>query len=351
MFQQVSIKNFSNYLACFIAILNTVLLVAISAGLQLKLSLVAYLIFLIISFVGSYILLKIFLEQVVLKRIRPIYKIIRDSKLSPKAKEHVDNKSLNKSMATVNDEVVNWAESAQREISTLKSLETYRQNFVGNISHELKTPIFSIQGYIHTLLDGGINDDKINIKFLEKAAANATRLQTIVEDLELINKLESDESIFHITTFDIKDLVNEVISDLESHSKENNITIRWKENASDQFQVNADKESIRQVLINLIVNSIKYGKHGGITEIGAYDLSEEILIEVSDNGIGIKEDHMKHLFDRFYRVDKGRSRQSGGSGLGLSIVKHIIESHGQTINVRSTLDIGSTFGFTLDKSK
>ncbi len=350
MFQQVSIKNFSNYLALFIAALNSILLVIILFSFNIELSWSAFGLFMVLSLIGSYILLKLFLEQVVLKRIRPIYKIIRDSKLTESERLLEENESLNKSIASVNDEVVHWAESAQREITTLKSLESYRQNFVGNISHELKTPIFSIQGYIHTLLDGGINDEKVNVKFLEKAAANATRLQTIVEDLELINNLESDQSMFQISSFEIKTLVNEVIADLESFALENNITIRWKENASDFFEVKGDREAIRQVLINLMVNSVKYGVDKGITEVGVYDLSEDVLIEVSDNGIGIEEKHIKHLFDRFYRVDKGRSRQSGGSGLGLSIVKHIIEAHGKSINVRSTINIGSTFGFTLNKS-
>ena len=251
----------------------------------------------------------------------------------------------------VEQEVSQWADKQKKEIESLKLLEAYRREFLGNISHELKTPIFSVQGYVHTLLDGGLYDEAINKNYLRKAANNIERLLTIVEDLESISRLESGQLTLDIQRFNIRDLTLEVFDDLEIQAKERNIKLSIKEGTDSTFFVEADRENIRQVLVNLINNSIKYGKDGGSTKVGFYDMENYILIEVADNGIGIGEDHLKHLFDRFYRVDKSRSRARGGSGLGLSIVKHIIEAHNQTINVRSSVGVGSTFGFTLKKSK
>ncbi|MCB0578851.1 MAG: sensor histidine kinase, partial [Phaeodactylibacter sp.] len=220
----------------------------------------------------------------------------------------------------------------------------------GDISHELKTPIFNIQGYLHTLLDGAIHDEEVNVKFIRKAAKNLERLHTIVEDLEAISRLESGELILEMQAFDIRKLTEEVFEDLEIKAAQRRIVLEFKEGAAQNFRVLADRESIRQVLTNLVSNSIKYGKDNGRTRIGFYDMDKNILIEVADNGLGIPKQHINHVFDRFYRVDKSRSRAQGGSGLGLSIVKHIIEAHKQTINVRSTPDLGSTFGFTLQKA-
>lgn len=297
----------------------------------------------------SFITLQFILDRFVYRRIKLIYKIIRRSKTSLP-----DKRLLQKTDTSVLDgveqEVQQWAESQQNEIETLKTLEAYRKRFIGNVSHELKTPIFSIQGYIYTLIDGGLYDENVNMKYLERAASNVERLLTIVQDLEEISKLESEDLILDIQKFDIKALVREVFKDLEVNARQRNITLAFKEGADRAYNVMADREGIRQVLTNLINNSIKYGVEGGITKVSFYVMDKQILIEVSDNGIGIEEKHLKHLFDRFYRVDKSRSRESGGSGLGLSIVKHLIEAHQQTINVRSTPGKGSTFGFTLDQA-
>lgn len=295
-----------------------------------------------------YLFIRVLLERYVFRKIKLIYKIIHDYKLKGVEKADLDIKTT--SLDQVNQEVIEWAEHTEKEIKMLKTLEKYRKDFVGNISHELKTPIFSLQGYLHTLLDGGIHDESINIKYIKRAAKNAERLQRIVEDLEEISKLESGKLILDIRKFDIKALVQEVFLDLEVHAQEKNITLQFKEGAAKSFNVLADREVIRQVLNNLIINSIKYGKEGGHTKISFYDMDKNILIEVSDDGIGINEEHLKHLFDRFYRVDTSRSRSQGGSGLGLSIVKHIVEAHNQTINVRSREGVGSTFGFTLKKA-
>ncbi len=253
------------------------------------------------------------------------------------------------SITEVHNEVMEWTRKRESDFTDLKNLENYRRNFLGNISHELKTPIFSIQGYIHTLLDGGVHDENINIKYLRRAAANLDRLQNIVEDLEMINRLESGEVLLKTETFDLKVLVREVMDDMLFMAKVNDIEINIKEGANSSFKVSADRENIRHLLLNLIANGIKYGRKNGHVFVGFYDLDEKILVEVEDDGIGIDKAHLNHIFDRFYRVDDSRSRKSGGSGLGLSIVKHILEAHHQTITVSSILNEGTTIGFTLDK--
>ncbi len=295
----------------------------------------------------SYFVNIFFLEKYIYRKVKLIYKIIHKSKVA--VQDDTEVKLSENVLERVEDEVSRWIENQRKEIQSLKNLEKYRRNFLGNISHELKTPIFSIQGYIHTLLDGGLEDENINYEYLDRAAKNVERLQTIVEDLEIIARLENETMVLDIQNFDIRNLVLETIEDLEMTAKAKNIELCFKEGADKGFIVEADRENIRQVLTNLMVNSIKYGKDGGKTKIGFYDMNDYILVEVSDNGIGINDKHLNHVFDRFYRVDKSRSRNQGGSGLGLSIVKHIIEAHKQTITVRSTKGVGSTFGFTLAK--
>ena len=251
----------------------------------------------------------------------------------------------------MNDSVVEWAQNTEDEINSLKSLENYRKKFFGDVSHELKTPLFSIQGYLHTLVEGGIYDEKVNLKYLRRALRNVDRLQNIVEDLEMINRLEADVQALDQEIFDIKDLASEVMTDLEMMAAEKEIELTFKPGADRSYQVFANKEKIRQVFLNLINNSIKYSEVGSRVKLSFYDMEEKVLIEVSDNGIGISQEDIKHVFDRFYRTDKSRNRAIGGSGLGLSIVKHIIEAHNEKLTVRSTDGIGSTFGFTLAKAK
>lgn len=295
----------------------------------------------------SYYVNLFFLKKYIYRKVKLIYKIIHTSKVtSPEDKEVKLSENV---IDRVEDEVSKWMEDQRKEIQSLKKMEKYRRNFLGNISHELKTPIFSIQGYIHTLLDGGLYDEKINMEYLQRAANNVERLQTIVEDLEIIARLENETMVLDIQNFDIKELAHEAIEDIEMTAKAKKINVGFKEGADKSFLVRADRENIRQVITNLLVNSIKYGREDGRTKIGFYDMSDYILVEVSDNGIGIESKHLNHVFDRFYRVDKSRSRDQGGSGLGLSIVKHIMEAHKQTITVRSTEGVGSTFGFTLAK--
>lgn len=349
MFKNITVAQLAIILTIFLALLNvSVYAFLFAIDTQVQYDYRFWLLLTSISLIISYFVSRFFLEKFVFRKIKLIYKIIHDSKRSIPSQS--EGFSLNdKSIDRVNEEVEQWAKSTENEIEYLTKLETYRRSFLGNVSHELKTPIFTIQGYLHTLVDGGLYDDKINKKYLISAISNLERLENIVEDLEIINKLESGGIVLDIRGFDIKELAQEVMNDLSFMAKEKKIALKFKEGASKAFSVEADRENIRQVLNNLITNSIKYSNEGGITKIAFYDMADKILIEVSDNGIGIEEKHLRHLFDRFYRVDAGRSRKQGGSGLGLSIVKHIIEAHHQSINVRSTLDVGSTFGFTLKK--
>jgi two-component system phosphate regulon sensor histidine kinase PhoR len=303
----------------------------------------------IFVFLITYWVAVFYLKTYIYRKVKLIYKTIHKQKLPQKEKSSNLDISSN-IIEDVEREVALWAENQKEEVEKYKSWAEYRRKFVGDISHELKTPIFNIQGYIHTLIDGGLDDESVNLNFLKKAAKNVERLQTIVEDLEAISRLESGELILDIQVFDIKELTEEVFEELEIKAEEKNISLDFKVGASQGYEVQADRETIRQALVNLIHNSIKYGKEGGKTRVGFYDMDKHVLIEIADNGIGISDKDIDHVFDRFYRVDKSRSRTQGGSGLGLSIVKHIVEAHKQTINVRSSPQLGSTFGFTLKKS-
>ncbi len=280
-------------------------------------------------------------------RIRTLYKTIYNLKDQQSADGPVAGDDL---MQQMEREVTDWMKTRSTEIEDLKKLEHYRREFLGNVSHELKTPIFNIQGYIATLLDGGLEDASINRNYLQRAEKSVERMINIIDDLEAISRLESGEMILERDNFDMVELSREIIEALEMKAGERKIKVHLKE-AYRPLKVNADKDRIRQVITNLIVNSVKYGKDGGETEIRFYDLDDNILVEISDNGIGIAKEHLPRLFERFYRVDKGRSREQGGTGLGLAIVKHILEAHGQNINVRSAESVGSTFSFTLPRVK
>jgi two-component system phosphate regulon sensor histidine kinase PhoR len=299
-------------------------------------------IFLILSYNIILFAVKIFVHE----RIKLIYKNIHTVKLEGKKDSYITS---NNAMDQVEKDVNAFVTDQDREIKSLKSMENYRREFLGNISHELKTPIFNIQGYVHTLIEGGIYDANINIDYLQRAAKNADRLKIIVDDLTEISKLESGQLELNREDFDINKLVGEVFKDQEFLAQSKNISFVFNETANRNFIVNADKKSIRRVLINLITNAVKYNNDGGRVKASFYEMGQNVLIEISDNGVGIDKQHLPHLFERFYRADAHRSRDIGGSGLGLSIVKHIIEAHKQTISVRSTIEVGTTFGFTLQK--
>lgn len=289
------------------------------------------------------------LQAFIYNKIKLIYKSIYRFKTHDENELRALDKYNNDPIETVSKEVLDWMLKNRKEVDQLKEQENYRHEFLGNVSHELKTPIQSIQGYIHTLLDGALEDKKVNHLFLTKASNSTERLIELVDELTSISRLEGDKPPLDIELFDVVKLADEVIEMVENQAKEKKIAVRFKKKNTKVLLVEGDKAKVRQVLINLVVNAIKYGKNEGQVLIGFYDMDKSILTEISDNGEGIAEEHLPRLFERFYRTDKGRSRDQGGSGLGLAIVKHIIEAHKQTINVRSTIGIGSTFGFTLKK--
>lgn len=298
--------------------------------------------FLIIYGISSYLINQFFIQT-----INPIYKIIRTVKVP--ANEIEDEIEDTKFSKNIENEVDKWAQEKTRQIAHLRQMEKYRKEFLGDVSHELKTPIFTIQGYISTLIEGGIEDPDINTKFLYKTEKSIDRMITIVEDLISISELETQKLSLEFSDFDISLIVKEILDTQEIKAKRHNISLNCKKIKSNW--VRADKRLIYQVLLNLIVNSINYGKPGGHTEISIYDMDKIVMIDIADNGIGIANEDIPRIFERFYRVDKSRSKESGGTGLGLSICKHILEAHRQTINVNSQLGQGSSFSFTLEKSK
>lgn len=305
-------------------------------------------ILLLVSIVICYGFLIWGITQFIDKKFRLIYKTIHNLKVGLKREPiHLDmNEDI---FGRIREEVIEWDKSNRKEIERLTDQEEFRRNFLGNVSHELKTPIFSIQGYILTLLEGGLEDKSINRNFLLKAEKSINRMIKMVDDLDEIARLESNRMQLNIEEFDLLELINEVIDSLELKAKKKKIKLHLKNN-SKPVLIKADPAKISQVLTNLLVNSINYGREKGEATISFFDLDENVLVEVADNGRGIAEEHLPRLFERFYRIDKGRSRADGGSGLGLAIVKHILEAHNQTINVRSTLDKGSVFSFTLKRA-
>jgi two-component system phosphate regulon sensor histidine kinase PhoR len=257
-----------------------------------------------------------------------------------------------KSMDEVREDVEAWAEQRRKEIESLKKNETFRKEFLQNLSHEFKTPVFAIQGYVDTLLQGAMDNPEINKNFLEKAGKNVQRLANLIQDLDEISKLERGEISLNKQNFVIQDLVRDAFESLSLMADQQKISFGFKKGCEKSFMVHADKEKIRQVIMNLVENSVKYGKHGGHVVASIYNTDgENILVEISDDGMGISENNLNRIFERFYRGPEGRSRDVQGSGLGLAICKHIIEAHGHSIHVRSKTDVGTTIGFTLDARK
>ena len=302
-----------------------------------------------VLFIISYLLIRYFTERFIYRHIKLIYKFISQTKATKR--EEFYNKSLlpEKSLQEVSAEVEAWAEQKREEIEVLKQNEQYRKEFLQNLSHELKTPIFAVQSYVDTLLSGAMHKEDIAKKFLLNTSRNIDRLVNLVHDLHEIPKLESGKLELYKQNFVIQELVQDVYDSLSLKAAEKNIKCAIKKSSELPITVYADKEKIRMVLINLVSNAIKYGKQNGSIIFSVYKThSNLVLAEISDDGFGIAEEHLTRIFERFYRTDLARSRKEGGSGLGLSICKHIIEAHGQTMHVRSRLDVGSTFGFTLD---
>lgn len=301
-------------------------------------------------FVGMTLLTLFIIRKYVAYKLKPIYSIVLSRNVHT---QEILDELKDKHVENISEELTAWADTNDKEIARLKETESFRKQYLGNVAHELKTPIFNIQGYISTLLDGGLEDDLINRKYLERAEKSIDRLIDIVNDLDTISKLESNMTRLKMESFDIAAMTREIAeqAEIEADKKGIKIQVRGADSLPSPFWVCADKHFVGQVLVNLIINSIRYGKEGGVTRIKFRDMLDKILVEVEDNGVGIAKEDVPRIFERFYRTDKGRSREQGGTGLGLAIVKHIIEAHGERINVRSELGVGTTFSFTLKKTQ
>ena len=306
--------------------------------------LIQFILLLLLFFIFSVFLVHYRIERFILNKIKGIY-----NDISPFG-VNVSQQTVQMDMVALRKNLIKFADDKKLEIETLKDREDYRKEFIGNISHELKTPLFTIQGYVLTLLEGAIEDKKVREKYLKRTAKGVERLIYVVKDLDLITQFESGIKTIDRKCFDLKQLINNVFELLEIEALKKNINLHFYQQFQNSFHVFADEERIQQVLTNLIINSLKYGVKNGKTEVILEELNQEkILIRVTDNGEGIEEEHVPRLFERFYRVDKSGNRKAGGSGLGLAIVKHIIEAHQEKLLVESTPGVGSEFSFTLQR--
>ena len=344
-------KTSPRRLALLISILVSlvcVLIVALSTYLSIENGLFVILGSFVLSFSISFFLIHRAVENFILEKINPIYKSLENI---PITKQDLRRKTEGRDVIQEMDSlVINYTQTRAKEIKKLRRLEKYRKEFLGNVSHELKTPIFNIQGYILTLLDGGLEDPEVNREYLERTEKSINRMISIIEDLESITKLEAGELKLHLENFDIVQLMKDVFELQDTNRIKYNISLLFKKNYDKPVMVNADKSRITEAVNNLVANSIYYGEKGGKTTVGIEEMGENILVEIIDDGIGIEESEIPRIFERFYRTDKSRSRDRGGTGLGLSIVKHIIEAHNQTISVRSEPGAGSSFSFTIKKA-
>ena len=334
----------SLYASMAVAIFSTAIFLLINTLFKLSATPKEYLIYALIIFIITFVFFKFILVRFIYSKIKIIYKTIgKPLKFQNEVKEGSTNV-----LKTVERDVAEWAINKNKQIRELRKMEQYRKEFVGNVSHELKTPIFNAQGYIETVLDSDLDDPEFIKQYLEKANSNIERLENIVTDLLEISKFETGRIELHKEAFDMVKLIKKVFFQFQHMAQQKQVamTVHSDENTIFVF---ADPKRITQVLENLISNSIKYGKEGGATDIYFHDLDDQFLVEISDNGPGISKEHLPRLFERFYRADKSRNRKINGTGLGLSIVKNIIEAHEQTINVRSELGNGTTFSFTLEK--
>lgn len=305
-----------------------------------------------IVFGGSYFLISFMLGRFIYRKIKLIYKFIYKTKATKREETYYKYVLPQKSIDEVREDVEAWATKNEEELELLRKNEQFRKEFLQNLSHEFKTPVFAIQGYVDTLLAGALNNPEVNIKFLEKTAKNVDRLTHLLDDLDEISRLERGELVLNKENFVIQELIKEVYESLTLKTEPLQIHCTIKKGCEFPLTVFADKQKIRQVLTNLVENSIKYGKQNGSITASIYKTDgKHILAEISDDGIGIPERHLPRIFERFYRTEEGRSIDITGSGLGLAICKHIIEAHGQTIHVRSTEAVGTTVGFTLDSRR
>lgn len=301
----------------------------------------------IVCFVGSLIVIQLRIQLLIFKQVKEIYDnvtLLEDAAIRPE--------NITTDMASLSEEVERFSRERKIEITTLRIQDEYRRDFLGNVAHELKTPLFTVQGYILTLIDGAVNDKVLRKKYLERAEKGVERLIYLVNDLDMITKLEVGDLNLNCENFDIVALVRSTFEMLEMKASKRDITLAFDLEYQTPIYVNADEERIQQLLTNLIVNSIKYGKEKGTTEVSIQNLIQnKIIVRVTDNGEGIEQENIPRLFERFYRVDKSGNRKVGGSGLGLSIVKHIVEAHEEKVYVESVPEVGSEFSFTLEKAE
>lgn len=344
--KNTSPKKIAAFTALVLAIPESILVYVVERNIWWALSSLA------ILFIGGYFLIYFMLERFIYRKIKLIYKFIYKTKATRREETYYKYVLPKKSIDDVREDVEAWATKNEEELELLRSNEQFRKEFLQNLSHEFKTPVFAIQGYVDTLLSGAMNNPEVNQRFLEKTAKNVDRLTHLLTDLDQISKLERGELVLVKQNFVIQDLVKEVYDSLAVKAEKQQISCTIKKGCESPLTVFADKEKIRQVLINLVENSIKYGKRNGSISASMYKTDDKhILIEIGDDGIGISEKNLARVFERFYRTEEGRSIDVTGSGLGLAICKHIIEAHGQTIHVRSTEDVGTSIGFTLEGRK
>lgn len=305
----------------------------------------------IVTFIIAYNLYHYTLQRFIYRKIKLIYKFISQTKATKREEFFYENILPQKSIEEVSNDVLKWAASRKEEIEKLQNNEQFRKEFLMNLAHELRTPIFTVQGYIDTLLDGAITDESVNTKFLTNASKGIERLVRLVDDLSEISNLESGKIPLVQETFSIQELIHDVFEEMSLEAKERQMKFQFKKGTEGNFEVYADKQKIKQVIVNLVANTLKYGNEKGTLTAGCYLMDDKhVYVELSDDGPGIPEEHLARIFERFYRADRSRNSKIGGTGLGLSIVKHIIEAHGNTVTVRSTVGVGSSFGFTLNKS-
>lgn len=339
-------KQIAAFTALVLAIPESILVYMVERNIWWALSSLA------ILFIGGYFLIYFMLERFIYRKIKLIYKFIYKTKATKREETYYKYVLPQKSIDDVRKDVEDWANRNEEELELLRSNEQFRKEFLQNLSHEFKTPVFAIQGYVDTLLSGALNNPEVNQRFLEKTSKNVDRLTHLLTDLDQISKLERGELVLYKQNFVIQDLVKEVYDSLAVKAEKQQISCSIKKGCESPLTVFADKEKIRQVLINLVENSIKYGKRHGSISASMYKTDDKhILIEIGDDGIGISEKNLARVFERFYRTEEGRSIDVTGSGLGLAICKHIIEAHGQTIHVRSTEGVGTSIGFTLERRK
>lgn len=350
MFNKLKIPALTLILSGLSAIIQTAIVSFIAFKLNGHVDLSVILLSFFASFIVSFFIIYVVYNNIIFSRIDKVYELVKaqQPKEIPNTEfqlEEVD------SITRLEDEIIKLAQDRQKDTEHRKNLDSYRKEFLGNVSHELKTPIFNIQGYLSTLIDGGINDPDINVEYLKRADKSVDRMIHIIDDLETISQLEIGTLELDLETYDIAQQIKDIFEALELQAGKKHIKLQLAKKYDKPILVKADKFRVRQVLVNLITNSIKYGKEKGKTTITINQFDEQVIIEIKDNGIGIDAKHLPRLFERFYRVDKGRSREQGGTGLGLAIVKHIIEAHGETIDVNSNLGEGTTFNFTLKRAE